>query len=401
MARVVVMASNCPRWEGDVWSPFILFQAQGMARRGHEMHLIAPHTAGAARYERLGEVHVHRFRYAPPGWQTLCYDGGILQNLRRNPLKWALVPGFLLSEGLALLRVIRRHRIDLIHAHWFVPQGLVAALATRLAPRPIVMTAHAGDVFATRDGLRRRLLRHAAGRAAACTAVSVPLGAALQALAGRAPEIVPMGVDLDRFRPQAAGNDVTGDGPLAAPRLLSVGRLAEKKGLHVLLRAMAALTPDLPGAHLTVVGDGPERPALQALARDLGLADRVAFLGMVPNADLPAHFAAADLFVVPSVIDSTGDREGLPVSILEAAASGVPVIATDVGGISDFVADGETGLLVPSAEVAPLAAAILRLARDGALRQRMARVARARVAEDFSWDSVTDRFDAIYARVLA
>jgi glycosyltransferase involved in cell wall biosynthesis len=104
---------------------------------------------------------------------------------------------------------------------------------------------------------------------------------------------------------------------------------------------------------------------------------------------------------VPSIIDETGDREGLPVSILEAAASGVPVVASDVGGISDFVEDGVTGLLVPPGDATALARAIQRLAGDAALAGNVAVAARARVERGFSWDSVSDRFDTIYRRLLA
>lgn len=396
MARVLVMASNFPRWQGDSWSPFILFQAEGMARRGHEVHVLAPHAPGAAATELFGEVTVHRFRYAPDRWEVLAYGGGILQNLRRNPLAWALVPVFLLAELKAMRRLVRRQRIDLIHAHWFIPQGLIAALGTVTGRRPIVMTAHAGDVFATRDRLRRGLLRHAARRTGAATAVSGPLAQEFEGLTGIRPEIIPMGVDIARFRPAGrAPADRSG------PHILSVGRLAAKKGLHHLLDALATLAPGMPGLALTLVGDGPVRPALEEQAARLGLEGRVRFLGMRPNAELPDLFAGADLFVVPSIIDETGDREGLPVSILEAAASGVPVVASDVGGISDFIEDGVTGLLVPPGDVEALARAILRLSGDTALASAVATAARARVESGFTWDSVSDRFDAIYRRLLA
>jgi glycosyltransferase involved in cell wall biosynthesis len=395
MARILVMASNFPRWAGDSWSPFIHYQAEGMARLGHEVHVLAPHAPGAARRERFGAVEVHRFRYAPDRWETLAYGGGILQNLRRNPLAWALVPAFLLAELVAMRRIVRRERIDLIHAHWFIPQGLIAALGTMTGRRPIVMTAHAGDVFATRDRLRRGLLRHAAGRTGAATAVSGPLGREFQGLTGITPEIIPMGVDIARFRP-AAPSDLLQPGP----RILSVGRLAAKKGLHHLIDALAQVAPALPEARLTIVGDGPIRAELEAQVTRLGLTGRVRFLGMIPNEDLPAHFNEADLFVVPSIIDQTGDREGLPVSILEAAASGVPVVATDVGGISDFVEDGVTGVLVAPGDATALAQAILRMAGDQALAGGVAASARHRVEHGFTWDSVSARFDAIYGRLL-
>ncbi|MGQ0567698.1 MAG: glycosyltransferase [Gemmobacter sp.] len=254
--------------------------------------------------------------------------------------------------------------------------GFYTDLIARLGPPATFTGLDVTDAnfaaIGTRHPAARLVKGDAAARTGAAPAVSGPLARAFEGLTGIRPDIIPMGVDVSRFHPaDRAAAAETG------PRILSVGRLAAKKGLHHLLDALALVAPDLPGVQLTIVGDGPVRPALEAQAVRLGIADRVCFLGMLPNDTLPALFAAADLFVVPSIMDETGDREGLPVSILEAAASSVPVVASDVGGISDFVEDAVTGLLVPPGDAAVLARAIGRLARDAGLARTMVVTARA------------------------
>ena len=400
MACIAVMASNFPRWKGDVWSPFIYYLAGGLADRGHEVHVLAPHAEGAAAEELFGNIHVHRFRYAPPGLEILCYGAGILQNLRRQPLLWLLVPLFLAAQLFALVGLIRKHRINLVHAHWFIPQGLVASIARTVVNRPIIMTAHAGDVYSAKGAIRKSLLRFSANRAASCTAVSHILAREFELRTGITPEVIPMGVDPSLFLPGADRAQTMID-KTSGPNLLFVGRIAEKKGLTFLIQAIREVRTDYPNMKLTIVGDGGIRPDLEALTKKLDLDPIIEFKGSVENETLPGHLRRADIFVIPSIVDALGDQEGLPVVLLEAAACGVPIIATNVGGITDFVTDNETGLLVEPKSVDQLANAIRRLSADDLLRARISQAGRALVEERFSWDSIFNRFDALVGDALS
>ena len=397
MAIIAVTASNFPRWEGDVWSPFVYYLAEGLAARGHEVHVLAPHAEGAAAKEQFGNIEVHRFRYAPTKLETLCYGAGILQNLRRRPLLWLLVPVFLAAQFFALVGLVRKYRIDLVHAHWFIPQGLVASIARIVVKRPIIITAHAGDVYSAKDAFRKNLLRFAANRAVSCTAVSHNLAREFEFRTGITPKVIPMGVDPTMFVP---GSDTTID-ESSGPNLLFVGRLAEKKGLCFLIRAIKEVRTNYPNMKLTIIGDGRIRAYLEALTGKLDLGAIIEFKGSVANETLPVYFHQADIFVIPSIVDSLGDQEGLPVVLLEAAACGVPFIATNVGGITDFVTDNETGLLVEPKSVDQLADAIRRLSGDDLLRASISQAGRALVENRFSWDSVVARFDALVCDALS
>jgi glycosyltransferase involved in cell wall biosynthesis len=391
------MASTFPRWEGDTVPPFIYNLSERLADAGYEMHVLAPHTAGAARREKLGPLQVHRFRYAPSPIEGLAYDGGILENLKRKPARWGLVPGFFASQLYSTWRLTRRYRFDLLHVHWLIPQGLSSAMLPPWIDTPKLLTAHGGDVFASKSAVRKRIARFVANRHDAITVNSTAMRDAVAALTGKPSRVIPMGIDLDRFSENGASARDRAD---SSNRLLFVGRLVEKKGVEHLIRAMPSIIAAAPGASLTVVGDGPRREALEREALALGVAGSIVFKGALPNSELPSFYNNADLFIAPSVVAESGDTEALGVVLLEAAACGLPIIATRVGGISDVVLHGETGLLVEEKSPGQLANAAIELINDRPRAARLGSAARRHIVESFGWDSVALRFREIYDELI-
>jgi glycosyltransferase involved in cell wall biosynthesis len=180
--------------------------------------------------------------------------------------------------------------------------------------------------------------------------------------------------------------------------LLAVGRFVEKKGFHFLIAALTRLK--LP-FRLTIAGDGPERERLRHLITLNNLENRIVFYGSVTHAELPRMYADADVVVVPSVQDSSGDRDGLPNVVLEAMASGRPVIASDVGAITSAITHDENGLLVPPADPVALSQAIRRLAEDRNLRERLGRNGRKRAERDYEVGRCSERFSQLLMSVYA
>jgi len=257
----------------------------------------------------------------------------------------------------------------------------VAARAAALLGVPYGFSVHALDarkVGPTELGRR--------ARAAACVVVCNADAARAVREAGGEVRLVPHGVDLDRFAPVLRA-------PRGPVRLLAVGRLVEKKGFGVLLRAAARLRVPY---QLRVVGDGPERERLASLAAAAG--DAVELIGARTHAELPVAFRWAEVLVVPSIVDARGDRDGLPNVVLEAMASGLPVVASDVAALPTAVVDGSTGVLVPPGDVDRLARALEDLAVDPARRQRLGRAGRLRAEREFDVRRATRRFgDALAA----
>ena len=245
------------------------------------------------------------------------------------------------------------------------------------------------------------MVRFTARRADSCTVNSRAMRRELQQIAGVDPVVIPMGVDVARFAYCAPELRHPEHGDSQGPRILFVGRLVEKKGVKYLIQAMPRVLSDRPGAKLTIVGDGPDLAELRSLVDQLQLTPWVTFAGAVPNEKLGEYYRNNDIFVAPSILDRAGDTEALGVVILEAAASGTPIVATNVGGIPDIISDGVTGLLAEEANPDQLAAAILRIASDPKLGQRLALNARRLVEQEFSWDSVIDRFDTLISGILS
>jgi glycosyltransferase involved in cell wall biosynthesis len=214
-------------------------------------------------------------------------------------------------------------------------------------------------------------------------------------------ELSPVSV---RVIPYTVGfGDIEDGVPRVVPRdayvILFVGRLVERKGVRYLIDAVQRLSPAR-RAKLVIIGDGPERQRLEEQIRGGRLEDRVELRGRVTAGELRQAYAGASVFVLPSIVDARGDTEGLGVVLLEAMSYGVPVIGSNLGGITDIVTDGETGLLVPPADPVALAAALERLAGDSRLARRLGEAGHRHVRERFSWAAILAQWQACYAAAL-
>lgn len=393
--KVLVLASTFPRWQGDRQPAFIADFCRHLP--DCEVHVLAPGAAGAQSREVVDGVQVHRFRYAPlASWQTLAYGGGMLANLRGNPLLYLLLPLFLATMLFSAWHLARRERIDIVHAHWIIPQGVAGAALRLLLPRSrLLVTSHGGDAYAFNGRIGRALKRFVLRRADRVTAVSSPLRDDLvnDLDLATAPAVAPMGVDLTRFGSEAVTRQ---------RRFCFVGRLVEKKGVDQLLDAYAqarnAAGDRLPP--LLVAGDGPLREQLAAQAQRLGIAAQVSFAGWQDPAGIPALMAESLAVLVPSITARDGDREGLGLVAVEALAAGTPVIAYDYGAIRDVVTPGVTGLLVPPGDIAALARALADVAAGNPLPVINGEK-RDSIRRRFDWRQVAAGYRALYGEMTA
>jgi glycosyltransferase involved in cell wall biosynthesis len=407
MAHVVVMVTTSyPRFPGDTVGTFMEPIAQHVARRGHDVHIVAPWHPLIRHADRDDGVRFHFFKYAPiPQLNVFGYAGGLRADTHLKTAAIAAAPLALAMGWQAVWRVARKVRATVVHGHWVVPGGAIAASAA--AGRPVVISLHGSDVFvAERYCLARIAARRALRRAQRITACSEDLR--MRAIALGAPadriDVVPYGVDPSRFRPDASAREATRarlglaqDDPL----LFAVGRLVRKKGFEYLIDATAQLAKRWPRLHLVIAGSGDLQGELRARADSAGIGDRVRLPGVINQHEVPAWLAAADVAVVPSVHDDAGNVDGLPNVVLEALASGTALVATRVGGISSVARDGETALLVAERSPGELAHAVERLLTDAQVRRRIGTAAREEAARERGWDRVAERFEAAYDRAVA
>ena len=316
----------------------------------------------------------------------------LLRVFGRSPGRWmsaasaVLAPPSLrgwrrLLQATVLVDELRAHRIDHMHAHFASTAARIAYLARRMGGPSYSVTAHAKDIYHQEVSVAR--LAQTLGAASFVATVSEDNVTYLdRVLQGRSRvALVRNSVDMRRF-------EQPGERLAEPATVVSVARLVEKKGLDDLVRACGLLAKGGTAVRLDLVGDGPLREQLTALAAEQG-AD-VRFLGSLDHDEVLACYRRAAVFSLPCVIASTGDRDGLPTAVLEAMASGLPAVTTGVNGLAEAVIDGETGLVVPPRDPAALAAAIGSLIDDPARAERLGARAREHVAATFSLvDSAT------------
>ena len=398
--KALILTSTLPRWRNDTEPRFVEYLAHELGRH-FEVMVLAPRCPGAARDEILEydsrSIRVHRFRYFLAPFETLAYEGGILARLRHNPLRLLLVPLFLAAQLVSIRKLHRAHGFDAIHAHWIIPQGLVAAILKSLSSLspPLMVTAHGGDLFALRGPITTRLKRWVLGKAAHVTVVSEAMRSPAMQLgcADDKVTVQSMGVDLrTTFTP--------GERTAVREGLICVGRLVEKKGVRYLIEAMSRLVDHHPGLQLVIVGDGPLRGDLEDLARRHRLAQNVRFVGSIPNSQVPAYLQQALIAVMPSVVAASGDQEGLGLVAIEAMGCGCAVVASDLAAVRDTIIDGETGLMATPADPSDLAAKIASLLDDDARRAALADHGRRHGLENFDWHNVGDRYAELIRRMV-
>ena len=406
MRHVVVMVTTSyPRFPGDSVGTFMEPIAKHVAARGHEVHVVAPWHPRVTRGKVEDGVFFHFFKYAPlERLNVFGYAAGLRADEKLKAAAWMAAPLALTAGWFKALRVAQKKRATVMHGHWVVPGGVIAAAARPALP--LVVSLHGSDVFvAERTRLAGIAARRVFERAGFVTACSDDLGRRAVALGAPADrlEVVPYGVDVARFKPAPGAREAARARlgiPTAAPLLFAAGRLVRKKGFEYLIDAVPMIEGAAP-AHLAIAGGGDLDAELRARAVAVGAADRVHFLGDLAQDAVAGWFAAADAAVAPSVRDDSGNVDGLPNTVLEALASGTPLVTTAAGGIATVVEDGRTGVIVPERDARALAAAITSLMRDPRRGAALGQAGRALVEGRFGWESVAERFESAYDRALA
>jgi glycosyltransferase involved in cell wall biosynthesis len=404
--KVLYLVTNFARWEGDPHSPWLVEQALRLRERGVESAVLAPSYKGLRDHEIHG-IPVHRFRYFPSRWEDLTHlEGG--PNKIKNPLYLPLILPYMFFGTLAVIRHCRRQRYDVLHVHWPLPQGVFGLVGQNISGARLVTSFHGAELLLTRRyPFLKPVLRYIVKRSDAVSANSSFTASLVRELADVEVKVIPYGSTIvardvlpiaagPEPRPEPLGPEPRDEGRHGERRILFVGRLIERKGLPYLIEAMDLLPSEI-RVRLDIVGAGGQRPLLERLVKDKSLAERVFFRGRIPYAELAELYAGCDLFVLPAIVDSRGDTEGLGVVLVEAMSYKKPVIATNVGGIPDIVHHNETGILVEQCDPQALAQAIETVLTDENRARELGQAGFAYVKEYFSWPRIVDQVMALYS----
>ena len=381
--QILVVTSTFPTFlEGDA-TPAFVYELCKQLREDFDVIVLAPFSPNCEEVETQNGIHIIRFKY----WcgKRLLSDGAILPNLKQNPLFVFQLPFFFLFQLLAIAKTIRKNRIALIHAHWFIPQGLTSAFYKQFINRdiPLLVSSHGSDVFGLQGKIFNTLREFIVSKCNRLTVVGPEIKRRIEEMkVNTSCSVIPMGLDIKKFR-----NFRKRDG---LPRkVLFVGRLAAEKRVMDLVDAFGFLKNK--ALTLTIVGDGPEKCTIE---NRLNRHDRpnVTMLGAIPHSNIPEIMEQHDIFILPS------EREGMPVSLIEAMAAGLICIGSDIPQIKDIIQDGENGFLFKLGDSEGLANVIEAVVANSRLHEL--RKQSTKTSQDYDWNRISQQFKAVINDIL-
>ncbi|MGB9978574.1 glycosyltransferase family 4 protein [Methanobacterium sp.] len=392
--KIGVITSAYPEFEDDPHGIFVHRLMKEISKQGHEVHILAPYTGEKTKYI-LDGVHVERFHYFyPRRFQKLCGRSGMIDNVKEGVLVKLQVLTFLLFNIIHSLRKLKD--MDIVHVQWPIPNGLGSLFLKKIYGIPYINTIHGEEVYLSKRYHTLFALNWFVNNSTkTVTNSSATRDSCLEAsLEKQKLEIIPFGVDTNFFKPLEVQKNQN------IFQILTVGYLIERKGFEYLIKAVKEVLKEHKNVQLTIVGSGPLEKKLNNLIKELELADNAKIINNISDDELLSLYNLSDLFVLPSIVDSQGNTEGLGVVLLEAMACKLPVIGSDTGGIPDIILNGETGLLVPEKNISGLSNAILNLIENEVLMETLAINGYNRVKEKFSWEKIAESYLKVYKKVL-
>ena len=398
--KVLVIGSVYPRFQEDAEVPWLRTSIAHLKKAGVEIQVLAPAYKGLKSHDIDG-THVNRFRYAPARWEILTHEEGAPSKMASKPWLQLLAIPYIINGFFQCIRICRKWRPDVIHAHWPFPHAYIALGAAKLFKIPLVLNFHGAELLLIRKKKWvKPLLKFAIGQAQAIFANSSFTAGKIKALRNVDVEWSPYGTTLETSRLQ-------GECRNGKFKILFVGRHIERKGICYLIEAAKYLPRDKFEIRIVGVGDLTEQLKQQAEAvgsRKLEVGSEspadIIFTGKLSPEDLANEYRTANVFTLPAIVDHKGDTEGLGVVLIEAMELGLPIVASNVGGIPDVVVNGESGILVPEKDPVALANAFKRLEADPTLIQKLLAGARKRIDKCFTWDGIIERQVEVYKKVV-
>lgn len=388
--RVCMVSPSFPRWQGDFSGLMVWNLIRWLEANGCTVKVVTQHYAGCAVKERIGSVEIRRFRFMwPAKLERIGTVSGVIDDLRASWLAKLTLPLFLLAFTWKVWRVSRG--CNMLHIQW-VPTIAVALPAKYLRGIPLVVNCRTNPDTPLWRFLYRVLLPRADHVVFNSSATR---DSTAQVIRHPHTTVIGSGINIDQFRSPAGGPPKRNS---TVFRLVVVARLVEYKGIEYLIRALHQIASEV-HFHLDIFSDGPLRKTLEALSSELGLANAITFHGETPREKILQYMWAADLFVLPSILDRYGRTEGFGAVLLEAMAAGLPVVASRVGGIVDIV-NGTNGILVEPKDVEGLATAIRELAKNPDKRAMLAASGHHWVIQKFSDESMALAYREVYQTVL-
>lgn len=401
--KICIITHTFPRNKEDASAAFMEAFANGLVEAGNEVFVITPFDSQFNRKKDKFKINIYKYIW-PEYLHTLGYSRTMQADVKLKHRAYLLIPFMVIFGSMRLIRTIKKNNIDVINAHWILPNGLIALIASFLTGTPYVVTIPGTDTLIAKKNIVFSLL---SSLILARSAVVVSnnkwmLDKMVKGSKHKQAKVLSYPVDVSAFKPATKG--------LAKYRkkhnlkgklvILAVGRLVYKKGFKYLIKAMPDIIKKHPNATLLIGGDGDLMQNLKALARKLGIEKNVIFLGNINRNEIIYYYNLADIMVAPSIVDKKGNADGGPVVSFESMACSKPQVVSNILGVANYIEDGIGGYKVPPKSTKALKGAIIKLLSSRRLRLRMGQANRKLATTNFSTKSVGEKYTEIFENVV-
>lgn len=378
--NILVTATTFPRYKNDTQPNFVKDLSRELYKNGLNVHILVPHDYGLKLNEEFEDLHIHRFIYFLPKFEKVVY-GGLLPNIKKNKFLILQLPFLFLFQLIKIIRLVKKYKINSVHSHWLFPQGLSGAITKKIFNFKHVLTIHGSDLFTfLKIPFGKFLIKFIVKNTDYVTCVNNEIKNKLESLTDvNKISVITMGVNTKDFKNKFRFNN----------KILFLGRLADKKGVKYLLEAARILKNK--NIKFLIAGDGPLKKVLEDFVNVNKIQNKVKFLGYVRGKEKINLIKLCGIFIIPSIATKYGDREGLPVTLLEAMAASKPIITTNVGGIKDIIKNNYNGVLIKEKNPKEIVNAINKLTRNKNLGRKIALNARKNVL-DYDWKSIGKKY---------
>lgn len=394
--NICVLTHSFPRNEKDVAAAFMKEFCDGLVQAGNKVTVVTPFDP---KFDRLGDIFkIIKYKYIfPDSLHILGYSQVMEADIKLKTRAFLLLPFMLFFGTLALLRVVREEKIDVINVHWILPNGLMALIVSKLTGVPFIITLPGTDAYLAHRypifGLVARMI--AKSSSGVTSNSSWHLNRILDLGVSTKPtQIIPYPVDVSEFKPIKVSKDSKNF------IVQAMGRFVYKKGFGYLIRAISIVSKKYPQVKLVLGGDGDLKEKLMNLAKKLKISNKVIFAGIIKRNENLAFYNSADVFVAPSIVDKYGNVDGGPVVSFESMACGVPQIATGILGVSDVIKYGINGFVVPQKDTKAIALAITKLINSKNLREKMGRANRQLAELTFDTKSIGKKYNEFFEKIV-
>lgn len=389
--KILVLTSSYPKYNGDMDGNFV-YELAVRLKKDFEIFVLAPAYKDSPNFEIENGIKIYRHKQSLIHNIELAYGNGIYENLKKNKFKYFALPFYFVYQVLMLVKILKKEKIQIVHAHWLLPNALILVLVRKLfrLDFKILATIHGSDFWGFDNRIGNSLKKYTLNNIDALTVVSNAIKEKVAEFGYKKEiSVYPMGIDTTLFAPDKKDDALKASLQIIGPFLLFVGIIVEQKGIRHLIQAMPEVLNKFPDAKLVVIGEGNLKNEMIELSKQLKIKESVIFKGLIPHTELPPYFATADIFVLPSF------SEGFGLVIIEAMSCKTIAVTSNLKVIHDIISENETGFYFEEIMADSISEKIILLLHRLNEYENVKEKARMHVIEKFDWQIVFNNYSNI------